>query len=250
MTDVQTLILSLDAADGTDRRQAALALGAVRDDAVVGALLDRLRVEPDSRVREDLTWAVVQHAEPAHPRLVAMLADDDPAQRRTAAHVLSKVASADDFDAVAPLVADADPDVAIKAYRAAANTGGERAVGVLVARLGDGDLLQRDSLTTALATVGEPAVPALVAALSSDDAVVREHAAETLGHLGGPEADAAAPALEALTSDAVPAVRQAAVAALGQLAFAADEPLRRIADGDDPLLAQLASRFSEDREVA
>ena len=78
-----------------------------------------------------------------------------------------------------------------KAYRAAANTGGERAVGVLVARLGDGDLLQRDSLTTALATVGEPAVPALVAALSSDDAVVREHAAETLGHLGGPEADAA-----------------------------------------------------------
>ncbi len=159
-------------------------------------------------------------------------------------------ARADDFDAVAPLVADADPDVAIKAYRAAANTGGERAVGVLVARLGDGDLLQRDSLTTALATVGEPAVPALVAALSSDDAVVREHAAETLGHLGGPEADAAAPALEALTSDAVPAVRLAAVAALGQLAFAADEPLRRIADGDDPLLAQLASRFSEDREVA
>ena len=93
-------------------------------------------------------------------------------------------------------------------------------------------------------------MPALVAALSSDDAVVREHAAETLGHLGGPEADAAAPALVALTSDAVPAVRLAAVAALGQLACAADEPLRRIADGDDPLLAQLASRFSEDREVA
>ncbi|HMR14745.1 MAG TPA: hypothetical protein PKE42_13500, partial [Arachnia sp.] len=79
---------------------------------------------------------------------------------------------------------------------------------------------------------------------------VREHAAETLGHLGGPEADLAAAALEGLTSDAVPAVRLAAVAALGQLAFAADEPLRRIATGDDPLLAQLASRFVEDREVA
>ena len=64
---------------------------------------------------------------------------------------------------------------------------------------------------------------------------------------GKSSADAAAPALEELTADPVPAVRLAAVSALGQLAFAADEPLRRIASGDDPLLAQLASRFAADR---
>ncbi|MFT3887875.1 MAG: HEAT repeat domain-containing protein [Arachnia sp.] len=244
MTDVQNLIHALTSLDGTARRQAALALGASRDDAVADALLDRLAVEPDGRVREDLTWAVVQHAGDARARLVEMLRAEDPALRRTAAHVLSKVASPDDFEAVAPLVADGDADVAIKAYRAAANTGGARAVDALVARLADGDQLQRDALTTALATVGEAVVPALIAALADDDAEVREHAAEALGHLGGPEADAAASALEALAADPVPAVRLAAVAALGELAFAADEPLRRIAAGPDPLLAQLAGRLS------
>ena len=243
MTDVQTLILSLDAADGTDRRQAALALGAVRDDAVVGALLDRLRVEPDSRVREDLTWAVVQHAEPAHPRLVAMLADDDPAQRRTAAHVLSKVASADDFDAVAPLVADADPDVAIKAYRAAANTGDVAALGPLAGRLGDGDALQKDALTGAFFGFGEQAVPTLVEALSSASPAVREHAADALGHLGE-DAAGAVSALAALTGDPEADVRLAAVSALGQLGESAEDALASFTGDADPRVASVAKAFA------
>ena len=243
MTDVQTLIQTLAHSDGTARRHAALALGASHDPAAAPALLDRLGIERDPRVREDLTWALVQHAEEAEADLLAMLTSPEADQRRAGAHVLSKVGDPAHFESLRPLVGDEHPDVAIKAYRAVANTGRQEAAGALAERLGDGDALQRDALTTAMHRLGEKAVPALTAALGDPDAEVRAHAAEALGHLGGPHADPAVEALEAAAGDADPTVALHAVSALGQLSEVADVALARIAEGRESRLAQVAGRF-------
>lgn len=243
-------ILSLHDDDGTSRRHAALTLGSTRGEGIAERLVEAIAAEPDAHVREDLTWAIVQHAEAAEPHLLDMLTSDDHNRRFTAAHVLSKVGNPDHFEHVAPLVADEQKDVALKAYRAAANTGGSRAVDVLAARLGDGDDWQRDALSTAMSTLGADAVPALVQALSDGDTGVREHAAEALGHMGGPEADGAAEALEKSATDSEAAVRLMAVSALGQLGFVADEPLRRLSSSEDTTVAAVAKRFVAEREAA
>lgn len=245
--DVASLINQLDSSVGTDRRHAALALGASQDPAIVPALLARLKSETDGRVKEDLTWAIVQHADDANDEILSLLESESEHERFTGAHVVSKVANPNHFEHVRPLVADGHADVAVKAYRAAANTGGPKAADVLAERLGDGDDWQRDALSDAFRKLGEHGVAALVARLDDADAVVRHHAADALGYVGGPEADAAASALEAAAADQDPEVRLAAVSALGQLAFAADEPLQRIAAGDDPVLSAMAKRFLEDR---
>jgi HEAT repeat protein len=245
--DVTTLINQLDSSVGTDRRHAALALGALQGPEIVPALLAHLKSETDGRVKEDLTWAIVQHADDANDEILALLASESEHERFTGAHVVSKVANPDHFEHVRPLVADTHADVAIKAYRAAANTGGPRAADALAERLGDGDDWQRDALSDAFRRLGEHGVDALVKRLADADAVVRHHAADALGYVGGPEADAAATALETATTDDDPEVRLAAVSALGQLAFAADEPLQRIAEGDDAVLSAIAKRFLEKR---
>ncbi|MHA6525876.1 HEAT repeat domain-containing protein [Tessaracoccus sp. G1721] len=250
MTDVQTLITALTHTDGTARRHAALALGAARDPQVAPALLGRLRTEHDPRVREDLTWALVQHADSAEDELLAMLTDEDPSLRRTAAHVLSKIGDPAHFEHVRPLVGDEHTDVAIKAYRAVANTGHPEAAETLAGRLGDGDALQRDALTTAMHGLGEAAVAPLTRALGDPDPEVRSHAAEALGHLGGPAADPAADALELAAGDGDADVRLAAVSALGQLTEAADGALARLEATGAPVVAQVAARFRLSREAA
>lgn len=243
MTDVTTLIQTLSHDDGSARRQAALALGAAADPAISPALVGRLRVERDSCIREDLTWALVQHADEAADDLLAMLTSSDPSDRRTAAHVLSKIGDPAHFEDLRPLVADEHPDVAIKAYRAVANTGRPEAADALAARLGDGEALQRDALTTAMHRLGAAAVPVLVVALSDGDAEVRAHAAEALGHIGEPDADAAVEALEGAAADVDAEVRLAAVSALGQLPEAAAGALERLAAAGDPVVAQVARAF-------
>ena len=243
MTDVQTLKSLLASTDGTARRHAALALGTSREPEASRALLDRLPVESDPRVREDLTWALVQHAGAAEPELLAMLTSSEPDDRRTAAHVLSKIGDPAHFEPLSPLVGDEQADVAIKAYRAVANTGRPEAADALAGRLGDGDAVQRDALTSAFHRLGEAAVPALTTALGDVDADVRAHAAEALGHIGGPAADAAVGALEAAAADADAEVRLHAVSALGQLSEVADEALARVAAGPDGVAAQVAARF-------
>lgn len=242
MNTIQSLIIGLGSLDGTERRQSALALGATNGAGIVDALVERIRVEPESCVREDLTWAIVQHAEAADPLLVELLGSEDPGDRRTAAHVLSKVASPGHFERVRSLIADADPDVAIKAYRAATNTGGHLAVDQLATRIGDGEQLQRDALSNAFATIGSAATPALVEALRSDRVETREHAAEALGHMGE-AAVGAVDALETAAADADASVRLMATASLGQLGEEANPALRRLTAAGDPTVAKLAEAY-------
>lgn len=227
----QALIAQLVDPDLSVRRRAALTLGASGDPAAAPALVARLGAEENAGVREDVTWATVQLIDAALPQVLRLLASDQPAERRQAAHILSKVADPAHAPHVIPLVADAHSDVAIKAYRAAANTGSPTVVAPLAERLGDGDALQRDALTNAFATLGGLGIAALIRALTDPDPAVREHAADALGHLGTPDADAAAPALLGLVADPEPTVRVAAVAALGQLGDSADAALAEIASG-------------------
>ncbi len=245
--DTTTLIAQLTHPDGTQRRHAALALGAGSDPAAAAALVERLVAETDPGVREDLTWATVQHLDAVLDDVLALLRSPDARARRQAAHVLSKVGDPAHFEHLAPLVADEHADVAVKAYRAVANTGHPEALAALSGRLGAGDALQRDALTGAFHRFGEKAVPALVAALSDPDADVREHAADALGHLG-PDAEASADALAALAGDPAARVRLAAAAALGQLGPVADAALERLATTDpDPKVAAVARGFAAQR---
>lgn len=244
-----TLISALSAADGTTRRQAALALGAAGDPAAVPALVERLVAEADSCVREDVTWATVQLFEHAKDEVLSLLTSDNPDARRQAAHVLSKIGDPELAEHVLPLVDDEHADVAIKAYRAAANTGNPVVVNALAQRIGDGDSLQRDALTGAFIRLGELGVPALVAALGHAEAPIRSHAAEALGDLGTPAADAGVDALSALLHDSEQSVRIAAVSALGQLGECADAALRSAAEHPDATVAAIATSRLKGRAV-
>ncbi|WP_052462325.1 HEAT repeat domain-containing protein [Nigerium massiliense] len=226
------------------RFRAATILGSTPDPAAAEALVERLGAESDLNVRETLTWAVVQNIGTALPRVLELLQSPEPAVRSQAAHVLSKVGDPAVAGHLGAVIADDDPEVAVKAYRAAAATGRPEVVDTLVARLSDGDTEQRDALSTALARLGEAAVPALTSALADPAADVREHAADALGHLGHPDADGSAEALGRLLADADEDVRLAAVSALGQLGGqVAADALTAATASDDQRVAGVARQL-------
>ena len=196
------------------RLRAAMDAATLREPQVTATLVARLGVEDDFRVRENLTWALVQHGEDAVPAVLALLTSDNPLERRQAAHVLSKLGDPSHVPHLLPVVADEDPDVAIKAYRAAASTGSPEVVHPLVARLGDGDAGQRDALSNAMQQLGNLGVPALIEALEDREAAVRLHAAEALAQVGE-DARGAASALAGRSCDEDVDVALAAVMALG-----------------------------------
>lgn len=243
-THVMTLLTD---PDRNVRQRAALALGGVRDAAVAEALVARLGVEDDLNVRENLTWAVVQQGPDVVPSVLALLDSRNPLERRQAAHVLSKIGDTAFAPALAGVIADADPEVAVKAFRAAANTGSPEVVPGLVARLGDESLDVRDALTRALERLGELGVPALVQALADGDASVRAHAAEALGHIGSPAADVAVEPLQAVLGDADAEVRLAAVMSLGALDVDDADLLASARESADPRVRSLAERFDDGR---
>ncbi len=209
------------------RLRAAMDAGTLHDPQVTAALVSRVGAEEDFHVREGITWALVQHGDPAMPAVLQLLSSKNPLERRQAAHVLSKVGDSDHVPHLVPVVADADADVAIKAYRAAANTGSPEVVPALVARLGDGDGEQRDALSNALQHLGVMAVDALTIALRDTAAVVRLHAAEALGQIGQ-DARAAATALAKSVTDDDADVALACVMALG--AIGGDDALAALTD--------------------
>lgn len=242
MSTTAELITQLEHPDAGQRRQAALALGSSGDETAAPALVARLGSEANSCVREDLTWATVQMIDATLPAVLAMLISENPDDRRTGAHVLSKVGDPAHFERLAPLVDDQHADVAIKAYRAVANTAAPQAPARLATRLGDGDALQRDALSAAFCRLGEPAVPVLVEALDASEARVREHAAEALGYLGGAAAAAAAALTTSALTDEAAEVRLMAASALRQLGEAAIEGLGQLSGSSDATVAAVAGR--------
>jgi HEAT repeat protein len=202
------------AQDGHARARAATLLGAARGDvralpALRAALADSRppagyaalplpdhltgmqrtmaqRLRSLHNVRAHAAWALGTLGDPAAvPDLLAVLADPDPAVRLRAAGALGLLSAS-------------------------------QAVPGLVTLLGDPDVLVRAMAATALGGIGDrTAGPALRKALQDDDARVRERAAQALARLRDPEAREALERLAA--TESVPAVRQAAFAALRAL---------------------------------
>lgn len=208
------------------RLRTALDAATLREEQVTATLVARLGAEEDFHVRENLTWALVQHGEDAVPAVLDLLTSDNPVERRQAAHVLSKIGDPSHASHLVTVVGDTNPDVAVKAYRAAANTGSAEVVEPLVARLGDGDAGQRDALSNAMQSLGAVGVAALAAALRDSDASVRLHAAEALAQVGE-AAQEATPSLTGLVADEDVDVALAAVMALG--AVGGEEALAALA---------------------
>ena len=160
--------------------------------------------------------------EQAVPRLLAVLKDPNPEQRRTAAQSLGKIARK---EAVPALVeALRDPDAGVRRYAAwALGMIGEDAVGTdrspLASLLFDPDPGVREAAAMALGLTGdtqagielllerlqEPAIPADAKRLAA-------------ASLGGMEARTAVPVLTKLLADRDAQVRRWAVAALGEIA--------------------------------
>ncbi len=225
------------------RLRAAMDAGILPDPQVTATLVSRVGVEEDFHVRESITWALVQHGELAIPAVLELLTSDDALQRRQAAHILSKVGDPAHVAAILPVVADDDPDVAIKAYRAAASTGSAEVVQPLLSRLGDGEGEQRDALSNALQQLGPLTVDALVPALQHEDPSVRMHAAEALAQIGE-DARPAAPALSAIITDEDPEVALTAVMALGAVGGdAAEAALRNTEEAGRQPLDAVARRL-------
>ncbi len=218
------------------RLRAALAAGTLHDARVTNILVSRIPVEEDFHVREGITWALVQHGDDAIPAVLSLLTSEDPLERRQAAHILSKVGDPAHVAHILPVISDEDPDVAIKAYRAAASTGSADVVRPLLSRLGHGESEQRDALSNALQQLGALVVEALVPLLQHEHSAVRMHAAEALAQIGE-DAQPAAFALSGVTSDEDPEVALAAVMALGAVGGdAAHAALQEVeAAGPQPL---------------
>lgn len=243
---ITKLTRELTSGDVFDRFDAASLIGIHRVSGAADALVSRLGAESDCQVRERITWATVQVIDAALPGVLRQLVEGDEPTRKQAAHVLSKTGRPEFAELLADVVNDPDPDVAIKGYRAASQTGNPAVLPMLAARLGDGDALQKDQLTNALVVFGTDSVDVLVAALADEDAAVRAHAAESLGYLGR-EADPALAALVTATTDADEAVRVVATSALGQLGEVADEPLAALATGSEATLARIATSLQRRR---
>lgn len=242
---MQDLIKTLREGDSIPaRRQAALALGTVEGEGVVEALAERLRDEPDGRVREDITSSLARHSAHVEPFVRELAASERQHDRFSAAHLISKLAEPKYFDVASQLASDEDPNIVLKAFRAAVYTGGAKAAPVLAARLGEGDDWMRDALADAFKTIGAEAVPVLVEALASESVEVRAHAAETLGYLGD-DAVGAIDALAKCLTDEDDDVRLNAVSTLGQLGPDAADALRAAVAGSDPMVSAVAKRYLE-----
>ncbi|MGW1542008.1 HEAT repeat domain-containing protein [Streptomyces sp. NPDC002309] len=194
-TPTERVLQGLASDDSSTRLRAALALGTGPDPAFVDRLVERCAVEPDFSVRETLTWALTRHAPSLTvPKLVRELRSEHAQARSQALHTLSKVGDRRAWPAITrTLLTDADDEVARSAWRAAVALvpeGEERGLAdVLTTQLARGGRRTRLSLSRALIGLGEEVVvPALRDAMADAVPQVREHAIATERLLRDPDA--------------------------------------------------------------
>lgn len=170
-TALPDLVKAWQLSDDDVRTHATIALGNAGPDAL--PLLQSAVKSKDDEVRGDALWALGIMGSPAHPALDAVrecLKDKSAPVRNTAVFAVRRIAAEPEaVAAIAPLLADRDPEV-------------------------------RESASQTLARFGEPAVSELRAMLKVDALDVRKMAVTTIG-LIGPEATDAVPDLVALLRD-------------------------------------------------
>lgn len=178
------LIAALAGPESSIRLQAALSAGTQGDVRLAEILVARCAVEPDFFVRDMLTWAICRlPVVVTVPLLLAELDSDIPQARSQALHTLSKVGDRSAWPRVAALLHDAEDEVALSAWRAAAvlvPPGAESGLAVELAKeFGRGDHSTQRSLSRALAGLGDAAEPVLAAAMAAADPHIRAHAEAT-----------------------------------------------------------------------
>jgi HEAT repeat protein len=226
------------------RAAAVQAMGAF---ATTGELIDRvadLAASPSAAIRGAVLWAIQIAARAAGDgapiaRLVApLLGDDDPVVRRRAAYVAGNLGLAELAPALARRCAAGEPpDLRLAAYVALGELGLPGVVPEVVAaiRREDDPRILGAASNALVAAAPEPKLVASLAPratglLAAPEPRLREAGAEIAGLLGGA---VPAAAIAPLVSDAAPAVRGAAVWALGRLADPGTEAALLAAFRDD-----------------
>jgi HEAT repeat protein len=227
--------------DDALRAAAVQAMGAFATTAELIERLGDLAASPSPLVRGAVLWALqlAREGSEAAARLVEpMLGDADPAVRRRACYVAGNLG----LDKLAPALAKRtaateDPALRLAAYVALGELGMPGVVGEIVTaikREDDPRVLGAASNALIAAAPEASALAALAGRaqqlLSAPDGRLREAGAEIAGLLAGA---VPAIAIAPLASDDAPAVRGAAVWALGKLADPASEKALLAAFRDD-----------------
>jgi DNA-binding transcriptional MerR regulator len=208
---------------------------ALDDRGSAAELMAALVDESELGVQDVLIWALARQPG-ALDLALPLLSDPDPGVRRLMALLLHKVGDPAATPALVERLADPDAGVGRAAAVALGRMRDPLALPALAARLGVGAATAE--VTDALAGYGEAATVTVTAVLRNGTSPAREQAAEVLGRGG----DAAAvTALVAALADPLPAVRLAAVVALGDLGQAGRTALEPWAD--DPELGALVRRL-------
>ncbi len=180
------LIAALNSDSDSTRLQAALAIGASPEPGLADTLVARCAIEPNFYVRDMLTWALTRlPRQITLPKIIAELSSDNPQARSQALHTLSKLKSADTWQAIPrSLLCDSDDEVARSAWRAAVvlvpDEQRPALAGALATQFGRGNQRLQLSLSRAIVALGkEAAEPVLRDALANSNPVVRAHSAAT-----------------------------------------------------------------------
>ncbi|GAB1420577.1 hypothetical protein MASR2M15_06810 [Anaerolineales bacterium] len=229
--------------DDNLRSQAVLHFGELGGDMSVAILIDALKNETDLAIQEDICFALVKIGSLALPDLIDLLLNLEAplAQRRYAAHTLSKMKDAAAVEALIKTLADPDRLLKNKVIYALGQIGDTRAVPPLVDLLGVEDLELRATLADVLLEFGEAALPLLITNLHNNRWPVREQAADILSLIAD---ERAVEGLSQLARDYYWEVRFAAVNALASIEGpAAQEALKKFLLDPDPKVSRLAARF-------
>lgn len=228
-------------ADESLRAAAVQAMGAFATTAELIERIGDLATSPSAAIRGSILWALqlAREGSDAAAKLVEPMLDDaDPVVRRRAAYVAGNLG----LDKLAPALARRtapaeDPSLRLAAYVALGELGMPGVVGDIVTAIKrEDDPRVLGAASNALIAAGPEAAQLTQLAgrasqlLSAPDARLREAGAEIAGLLGGA---VPATAIAPLATDDAPAVRGAAVWALGKLADPASEKALLAAFRDD-----------------
>jgi HEAT repeat protein len=243
------LVRRLDDDDESVVQAAARALGRIgRDAPGASEALEGLLVRPSTETRLAAAEALARFgAAPGATRraLTALLADPDADVRRAASDAIGLLRKPPEGASAALVAQLADNDAAVRTAAASAlGRIGEPAVAPLIAALSTSENpLHLQAMVDAFARIGETAVSALIDALRDParPLLARQYAAKALARVDD-RSGRTVQALEKRLHDDSPAVRIAAIEALGNLgtraAAATDDLVAIIDDRDEDVLVR------------
>ncbi len=216
---VPPLIRALQDEDGWVRREAAQALGEIKDARAV-------------------------------PPLIRALQDEDEGVREAAAEALGKIGDAQAVPTLIQALQDKNEEVRKAAAEALGKIGDAQAVPTLIRtlKLKNKSWGVRKAAAEALGKIGAPAVPFLIRALQDEDEDVRRAAAQALGAIGDARA---VPSLTQTLQDGDWSVREAAAWALGEIKDAQAVPplIRTLQDENEEVRKAAAWALGEIKDA-